>query len=120
MKYEQLRKMYKNHVASVVRLRRLEAKAESGKLPPERLTDCKREIKRLSSETDSEIEFFTGLDRAKDPAWRKMSRELDTALEEYSDPNHKPLSIIQMGGKFVKTLSLLIIGTWMIDSWRRK
>jgi hypothetical protein len=120
MKYEQLRKMYKSHVASIVRLGRLEAKAKSGKLSPERLIDCQHEIVRLSAETDREIEFFTGLDRAKDPVWRKMSRELDTALEEHSNPNYHPLSIIQMGGKFIKTLSALIIGTWMIDSWRRR
>jgi hypothetical protein len=120
MEYEKLRSMYKVHLCSLVRLRELEDKAKSGKLSPERLRDCNYTITSLISKTDSEIEFFTRLEMANDPAWRKMSRELDTTLEEYSDPNHKPLSIIQMGSKFIKTLSLLIVGTWMIDSWRRK
>lgn len=120
MQYEALRKKYKNHAVSCARLLRLTKRAASGELSPDRLMLCNLAISSISSDIDRDESLFNQLEKAGDPAWRKMSRELDAALAESTDPNHNPIGMGQMVKKFVGTMSLLILGTWMIDGLRKK
>jgi hypothetical protein len=120
MNYEMLRNRYKKHIVAVARLNKLEDKAKAGALSPDRLAACNNEIARLSAKNKCDEELFTSLEKIRDPAWLKLGRELDAALKEYSDDSHDPISMGQMFKKFFGTMSILILGTWMIDSWRKK
>jgi hypothetical protein len=119
MKYEELRSQYKEHLAIVAKMGRLKTRAQSGGLSPERLAACKEEIARLSAIASHNQEFFTHLEKTKDPIWRKMSGELNTALEEYKNNKHDQMSIFQMVKKLIGVVAILILGTQLIDSWRR-
>ena len=120
MNYKELRKKFKDHSMAVGRYYRLKEKAATGRLSQERQAACDAEIARLSADIDSDEVLFNQLEAAKNPAWRKLSRELDTAMAELADPKHDPLSVGPMFKKFIGTMSLLIVGTWIIDGLRKK
>lgn len=120
MDYEELRKLYQAHQKALARLGRLMARAKSGKLSPGRLVACEQEIARLAAETDHNTALFDQLGASKDPAWMKMCRELDIALDEHADTSHNPISMRRMVGEFIGTMAMLIVGMWAIDSWRKK
>jgi len=119
MKYEELRQRYIQCQKIATRLGDLQEKANSGKLSPVRLSECQQEISRLQVKLAKDEKFFTHLHEVDDPAWRKLSRELDTALKEYQSTDD-PLSIRHIAKKFIGTMSALILGTWIIDGLRRR
>jgi hypothetical protein len=120
MRYEVLRKKYQECHKTIARIADLKDKANSGKLSPERLTACRQEIMRLTAEVADHERLFANLLNTNDPAWRKLSRELDTALNEYQAPVVNSMSLRRMAKSFIGTISLLILGTWIIDGLRKK
>jgi len=119
MKYEELRRRYIQHHKIATRLGDLQEKAESGRLSPNRLSECRQEIDRLRVRLVEDEKLFTHLHEKGDPAWRKLSRELDAALGEYQSTDN-PLSIRSAAKKFIGAMSVLILGTWIIDGLRRR
>jgi hypothetical protein len=119
MGYEELRKKYQEHISTVIRLKKLNGRAKSGELLPDRLLLCNKEIARLGAETKQGDAFFTHLEEINDPNWRKITRELNTTLEGYVHPDAK-VDVLHGIMKGIGIISTLIIGTWAIDSWRKK
>jgi len=117
MKYEELRTRFIQCQKAAARLGDLEEKANE--LSPERAVQCQQEIDRLHRQLAEDGKLFTRLHEAKDPAWSKMTRELDTAMEEYQSDSD-PLSIRHAAKTFVGTMCALIIGSWIIDGLRRR
>ena len=121
MKYEVLRKQFKEYLAICVRRSRLMAKAEDGKLTPERLVACNQEIDRLTQECKRRGAIFKKLEDDGDPAWGKLTRELNLAVKEFTEAQINPHpTMLQKAKKVVGMVSLLIVGTWAIDSWRKR
>jgi hypothetical protein len=119
MRYEELRRRYIQCQKNATRVGDLKEKAANGKLSAPRLADCRQEIDRLGAELAEDEKLFTHLHEAGDPAWQKLSGELDTALKEYQSTDD-PLSLRQITKKFIGTMSVLILGTWIIDGLRRR
>ncbi|MFA5767245.1 MAG: hypothetical protein WC919_04950 [Candidatus Paceibacterota bacterium] len=119
MRYEELRRRYIRCQETATRLGDLKEKAASGNLSAARLADCRQEISRLDAELAENEKLFTHLHEIDDPAWRKLSRELDAALKEYQSADD-PLSLRRIAKKFISTMSVLILGTWIIDGLRRR
>lgn len=119
MEYEELRKKYKENAVLALRRRRLESRVENGGLSLDRLLACQQEIIRLDKEVKSNNAFFINLGNIGDPAWLKIERELDMTMEEFANP-HEHRSVFQIVRKVLGTVSMLIIGTWIIDSLRKK
>ena len=121
MGYEELRKQYIEYLSMGARLGRLKRRAKAGGLSPDRLAACKQEIDRLDKESSRLSAEFQALEDAGDPAWTKLSRELDFAMTEYTKHgDEEPVGFLSQAKRVVGAVSLLILGTWMIDSWRRK
>ena len=119
MRYEELRRRYIRCQETATRLGDLQEKAKSGKLSSGRLSECHQEIGQLRSKLAEDEKLFTYLHETDDPAWRKLSRELDAALNEYQSTDD-PLSLRRIAKKFIGTMSALILGTWIIDGLRRR
>jgi len=116
MEYEELRKKYQSCQKSAARMGDLQGRADNGGLSPERLVACRQEIARLTEELGAYEHLFALLEDAGDPAWLKLSRELDAALNEYQEP----ANLRKMAKDFIGTISILILGTWIVDGLRKK
>lgn len=117
MKYKQLRQRYIDYLSVTTECRDLKSRVRNGELSSARLTACESEIARLSKEIDDYEAFFTHLEKIGDPVWIKMAKELDM---EFENDNPSPISFWQIMKKFIGTVSMLIIGMWVIDRLRRK
>lgn len=117
MKYEQLRQRYIDYTSVTARRNDLKSRINSGELPSFRLAACESEIARLSKEIDGYEVFFTHLEKIGDPAWIKITKELDI---EFENDSRTSVSFWQIVKKLIGTVSMLIVGMWAIDRLRRK
>lgn len=72
----------------------------------------KKEIRSTKRRIALGKKLFTHLNSIKDPAWIKLSRELDLAARESSGYKFNAVSTFK---NVFGTISMLLIGTWAIN-----
>ena len=128
MNYEELRRKFERHIGMARRRRRLMKQTESGELSPGEIAACDQEIAELGRKGSQFAAEFDKLQNAGDFAALKLQRELEADpsiskqielwVRDEIDAEEKPISLLQKARSFVGTISLLILGTQMIDHWR--
>ena len=121
MLYEELRRQFEEHVQLAQKRRRLIRKADSGKLSPGELADCDQKISELTRKCSQFKAMLARLTKEDDQSLAKLNREFQASMDDRAaQGNEEPTSTLQKARSFIGTMSLLVLGTWMIDSWRRK
>ena len=120
MRYKDLRLLYEEYLKINRRRFRLVREVKRGRLPRGELAAYEQEIVKLKHRASIIEEKLKQLEREGDPAFAKLMREVKAAMRDAENDNGESASFFQKIRKFVGTVSILILGTWMIDSWRRK
>jgi hypothetical protein len=120
MRYEELRRLYEEYLKINRRRHRLGRELRRGKVPPGDLAAYEQEVFNLKHRASTIEERLKQLEREGDPAFAKLMREVKAAMRDAENDNGDWVSFFQKIRRFVGTVSILILGTWMIDSWRRK
>jgi hypothetical protein len=121
MGYEELREQFIRQQKDIVQRGRLLSLIEGGTLSSQRTKACREEVAHLVEIINARDELFNHLEATRNPVWIKMTNELDVALDEYGKVDtNSLLSIGQMLRKFCRVMSALIVGTWALDSLRKR
>ena len=121
MRYEELRQYVEEHMKLARRRMRLIQEAESGRLSPGELADYGKEIAVLGRKCSKFKAELTRLRQTGDFAMSKLEREFDAAIDERNAKgNRRPTTTFQKIRTYIGSMSLLILGTQMINSWQRR
>jgi len=128
MNYEESRKRFERHIGMARHRRRLIKQTNSGELSPSESAACDQEIAELSRKGSQFIAEFDKLQEAGDFAALKLAREIEADplfseriqlwVRDEFEAEEKPTTLFQKIRSFAGTISLLILGTQMVDHWR--
>lgn len=120
MRYEELRGLYDEYLSFNRRRFRLVRELNRGGLPAGKVAAYEQEALGLKHRDSVIEEKLNQLEREGDRAFAKLMREVKAAMRDAENDNGESVSMLQWIRGFVGTVSMLILGTWMIDSWRKK
>jgi hypothetical protein len=120
MRYEQLRRLYEEYLKLNRRRFRSAREIKRGRLPAGELARYEQECVNLKQRSAVIAGQLKELERKGDPAFAKLMREVYAAMRDAENDNGESTGFLQKIRGLVGTVSLLILGTWMIDAWRRK